>query len=90
MSPFGGDNSGGMDAGPGAGGGYPVAPPPDQDPRAARGDKAVASMVASARQLSMMFPQVNEEVRTILNIMPKIQAKLAASKPAPEPAAPPV
>lgn len=79
-----------MDAGAGPGGGYPVATPAEQDPRAARGDRAVASIAASARQLSLMFPQVSEEARAILNILPKLQAKLASTRPAPEPAAPPV
>lgn len=86
MSPT--DNSG--QQGPGPGGGFPAAQSPDPDPRQQRAAMAVAQIVQSARQLSMMFPSLSPEMREVTNLMSRAQQKMAGSQPAPETTAPPV
>ena len=77
-------------SGPGPGGGYPVDQPSQPDPQAATAAMLVGQMIQSARRLSMMFPTVAEEMRSILNSMSKVQGKIVNSKPAPETSAPPI
>lgn len=72
-----------------AGGGFPT----DQsqpDPQAATTAMLVGQLVQSARRLGMMYPAASEEMRTILNLMTKVQGKIVNSKPAPETSAPPI
>lgn len=73
----------------GPGGGFPT----DQsqpDPQAATTAMLVGQLVQSARRLGMMYPAASEEMRTILNLMTKVQGKIVNSKPAPETSAPPI
>jgi len=74
---------------PGAGGGFPSAPGSGPDPRSQRAFLAVATIVQSARQLSMMFPTVSQEMRQITNLMYQVQQKITSSAPAPETTSPP-
>lgn len=76
-------------SGAGPGGQYSV----DQaqpDPQAATTAMLVGQLVQSARRLGMMYPAASEEMRTILNLMTKVQGKIVNSKPAPETSAPPI
>ena len=75
---------------PGPGGGYPVDQPAQPDPQAATTAMLVGQLVQSARRLAMMYPAASEEMRTILNLMSRVQSKIVNSKPAPETSAPPI
>ena len=72
------------------GGGFPVSPPPPADAQAQKTALLVAAVVQAARQLGMMYPAANQEMRTVLNLMTQVQQKIVNSRPAPEPSAPPV
>ena len=80
----------GAGASPGPGGGYPVDQPAQPDPQAATTAMLVGQLVQSARRIGVMYPAANEEMRTILNLMSKVQSKIVNSKPAPEVSAPPI
>jgi hypothetical protein len=77
-------------AGPGAGGGFPSPAPAQADPRAAQVAEWILQIVSLSRRIGMMYPQTVAEVRTINDACQRLQPKLMAAHPAPEPQAPPV
>jgi hypothetical protein len=75
--------------GPGAGGGFISAQPPQPDANA-EAVLWVRDIAEKARRLGMKYPAALSEVREIHNALARLQSKLAQSQPAPEPVAPPV
>ncbi len=91
----GGDNAGASlptpgGGSPGPGGGYPVDPPAEADPQAQITALRVATIVQAVRQLGMMYPAANPELRQITELMTQVQQKILNAQPAQQPAAPPV
>jgi hypothetical protein len=75
--------------GPGPGGGFPAAPG-QANPQMEQGLMLIKDIVANARRLGNLYPSATAEVRAIMNAVSRLSQKVAASGPAPEPAAPPV
>jgi len=76
--------------GPGPGGGFPSPAPPVADPRVQQVGEMILQIVSLARRIGMMYPAALAEVRSINDAAARLQPKVLASHPAPEPMAPPV